>query len=132
MENMKSVPMIKWDKIGLSAEQRERVYRVPRDLSASGSSLYEMVLERSEMSHGEAQMIRDEHSLLFSSIWRYWLIADSRLIILESMRYSSFSSWIVFIICICPIWIWRWIKEWELFEWVKGIVQDRLRRKIAE
>jgi hypothetical protein len=130
MENMKSVPMIKWDKIGLSDENGERVYRVPRGLSDSGSSLYEMVLERSEMSQAEAQMIVTEHRLLFSSIWRYWLYADSRLNILASMRYSSFLSWIVFIICVLPLWIWRWLVEWELWEWVDWRLQNRMIKKI--
>ncbi len=125
MENIKSVPVIKWPKIGLSDENAERVYRVPRGLSGSGSSLYEMVLERSEMSRAEAHMIVNEHSLLLSSIWRYWLYADSRLIILASMRYSSFLSWIVFIVGVLPLWIWRWIKEWELWRRVSRSFKNR-------
>lgn len=127
---MKSVPPIKIPKIGLSVENKERVYRVRRGLSDSGSSLYEMVLERSEMSRAEAQMITTEHRLLFNSIWRYWLYTDSRLMVLDSMRYSSSLSCGVFICFIVPIWIWNYIKRWELFEWVKRVVKSRLEKKI--
>jgi len=122
---MKSVPPLKMPKIGLSVENKERVYRVRRGLSDSGSSLYEMVLERSEMSRAEAQMITTEHRLLFNSIWRYWCYTDSRWIILDSMQYSSFLSWIVFIIGVLPIWLFRSIKRWELFEWVGNKIKDR-------
>lgn len=92
----------------------ERLYRVPRELSVGSKSLYEMVLERGEMSPAEAQMISDEHSLLFRSIWSYWYKADSRLIILDSMRYSSFLSWIIFICFIVPIWIAEYLKNCDL------------------
>ena len=96
----------------------ERMYRVPRELSAGSKSLYEMVLERGEMSSAEAQWIADEHSLLFSSIWRYWYKADSRLLILDSMRYSSPLSIMVFICFIVPIWIWSYLKNCDLVGWV--------------
>jgi hypothetical protein len=122
---MKSVPPLKIPKIGLSVENKERVYRVRRGLSDSGSSLYEMVLERSEMSRAEAQMITTEHRLLFNSIWRYWLYTDSRLMVLDSMRYSSPLSCGVFICFIVPIWIWNYIKRWELFEWVVKVFKSR-------
>jgi len=104
---MKSVPQ-------LSDKNKERLYRVPRELSVGGKSLYEAVLERGEMSPAEAQMISDEHSLLFRSIWSYWYNADSRLIILDSMRYSSFLSWIIFICFIVPIWIVSYLKNCDL------------------
>ena len=108
---IRTVPM---KKAGIE----ERLYRVPRVLSDSGKSLYEMVLERGEMSPAEAQWIADEHSLLFSSIWRYWVYADSRLNIMDSMRYSSFLSMLLFICFICPIWICRWLKNCDLVGWV--------------
>ena len=96
----------------------ESMYRVPRVLSDSGSTLYQAVLERSEMSPAEAKWITDEHSLLFSSIWRYWVYADSRLLILDSMRYSSPLSIMVFIGFIVPIWIWSYLKNCDLVGWV--------------
>jgi hypothetical protein len=79
------------------------------------------------MSTAEAKWITDEHSLLFNSIWRYWLYTDSRLLILDSMRYSSLMSMVVFCIGVLPIWVWNSIERWELFEWAKRSIGDRLR-----
>ena len=107
----------------------ERLYRVPRELSVGSKSLYEMVLERGEMSPAEAQMISDEHSLLFRSIWSYWYKADSRLIILDSMRYSSFLSWIIFICFIVPIWIVEYLKNCDLVSRVVRSFKSRKRWK---
>ena len=117
---IRTVPM---KKAGIE----ERLYRVPRVLSDSGKSLYEMVLERGEMSPAEAQMISDEHSLLFRSIWSYWYKADSRLIILDSMRYSSFLSWIIFICFIVPIWIVEYLKNCDLVSRVVRSFKSRKR-----
>jgi hypothetical protein len=103
----------------------ESMYRVPRVLSDSGKSLYEMVLERGEMSPAEAKWIADEHSLLFRSIWRYWVYADSRLLILDSMRYSSPLSIMVFICFIVPIWIWNYFKRCDLFRVVGKVFKSR-------
>ena len=105
----------------------ERLYRVPRELSVGSKSLYEMVLERGEMSPAEAQMISDEHSLLVRSIWSYWYKADSRLIILDSMRYSSFLSWIIFICFIVPIWIVEYLKNCDLVSRVVRSFKSRKR-----
>ena len=129
MEIMKSVPVKRSALPPLSKKNRERVYRVQRGLSVGSEELYKAVLERSEMSTTEAKLITDEHSLLFKSIWRYWLYTDSRLNILDSMRYSSLLSWLVFFVFILPIWIWNSIERWELLGWVKRIVRDRLRKK---
>ena len=123
MEIMKSVPQ-------LNDKNKERVYRVQRGLSVGSEELYQAVLERSEMSSAEAQWITTEHSLLFSSIWRYWLYADSRLLILDSMRYSSLMSMVVFCIGVLPIWVWNSIRRWELFEWVDWRLKSRMIKQI--
>lgn len=129
MEKLKSVPVKRSALPPLSKKNKERVYRVQRGLSVGSEELYKAVLERSEMSTAEAKWITDEHSLLFNSIWRYWLYTDSRLNILDSMRYSSLISMVVFCIGVLPIWIWNSIKRWELLGRVKRIVRDRLRKK---
>ena len=123
MEIMKSVPQ-------LNDKNKERVYRVQRGLSVGSEELYQAVLERSEMSSAEAQWITDEHSLLFNSIWRYWLYTDSRLLILDSMRYSSLMSMVVFCIGVLPIWVWNSIRRWELFEWVDWRLKSRMIKQI--
>ena len=123
MEIMKSVPQ-------LNDKNKERVYRVQRGLSVGSEELYRAVLEKSEMSPAEAQWITTEHSLLFSSIWRYWLYADSRLLILDSMRYSSLMSMVVFCIGVLPIWVWNSIRRWELFEWVDWRLKSRMIKQI--
>ena len=123
MEIMKSVPQ-------LNDKNKERVYRVQRGLSVGSEELYQAVLERSEMSSAEAKWITTEHSLLFSSIWRYWLYADSRLLILDSMRYSSLMSMVVFCIGVLPIWVWNSIRRWELFEWVDWRLKSRMIKQI--
>lgn len=123
MEIMKSVPQ-------LNEKNKERVYRVQRGLSVGSEELYRAVLEKSEMSPAEAQWITDEHSLLFNSIWRYWLYTDSRLNILDSMRYSSLISMVLFCICILPIWAWNSIERWELLEWVDWRLKSRMIKQI--
>jgi len=125
MEIMKSVPVKRSSLPPLSKKNKERVYRVQRGLSVGSEELYKAVLERSEMSTAEAKWITDEHSLLFNSIWRYWLYTDSRLLILDSMRYSSLISMVLFCIGVLPIWIWNSIKRWELFEWVGSRFKSR-------
>lgn len=114
---LKSVPLKKWSFRNVESGSKARVYRVQRGLSAGSSELYARVLELSEMSSAEAKWITDEHSLLFNSIWRYWLYGDTRLIILDYMRYSSFLSWCIFIICILPLWFIQWI-----IDYIRGCV----------